>query len=98
MKPSEFEGDNSSLKRAFEKAVFVPSVQKYKDEPLEKLLAVLNEQRDGVKYKKLTFARLNKMLQTLDKSKKNWSRDILIGNIMDAKNPAKYFWFLIKNK
>lgn len=68
----------------------------YKDEYLEKLLAVLNEDRDGVKYKKLTFSRLNLMLKKLGKSKKNWDRDIFIGSVLDASHPSKFFWWSLK--
>lgn len=68
----------------------------YKDEYLERLLAVLNEDRDGVKYKKLTFSRLNLMLKKLGKSKKTWNRDIFIGNVLDSKSPSKFFWWVIK--
>lgn len=72
------------------------SVGRYQDEYLNKLLAVLNESRKDTKYKPLTFARLNMLLQKLGKSKKNWSRDIFIGNVLDARNPSKFFWYSLK--
>lgn len=81
-----------------EKAKFqISPKQKYKDKKLDSLLSVLNENLgDNTKYKKVTYARLNMLLHKFGKSKKNWDRDIFIGNIMDAKNPAKFFWWKLK--
>jgi hypothetical protein len=67
-----------------------------KDVYLDKLLAVLNEGRAEMKLKLITYARLQMMLKKVGKSKKNWDRDIFIGNVLDSKNPAKYFWWKIK--
>lgn len=67
----------------------------YKDTYLDKLLNVINESRKGTQYPVYTYARLNKELKKLGKSKKNWDRNIFIGSVLDAKNPAKfYFWKL----
>ena len=79
-----------------EKAQFQITEQKYKDVQLDKLLQALNLSREGTKYKPITYARLNKMLQKVGKSKKNWDRNVWIANVMDAQNPAKYFWYIIK--
>lgn len=82
-----------------ERAIFtVPKKQQFKDEYLDRLLSLLNESRETVGLPKITYARLNLMLKKVEKSKKNWDRDVWIANVLDAKNPAKYFWYIIKSK
>lgn len=76
----------------------LPSKEKYKDTYLDNLLHAINLGREGTKYKLVTYARLQKMLLKVGKSKKNWSRDIWIANVLDSKNPATYFWYLLKKK
>lgn len=82
------------------KPTFIPSVidSPFKDEPLEKLLAVLNVSRELVKLPKITFSRLNMMLKKMGKSKKNWDRNIFIASVLDRKNAALYFWWVIKSQ
>lgn len=80
-----------------EKALFtLPEKKKYKDIYLDNLLNAINADRIGTKYKPITYARLQSMLQKLGKSKKNWSRDVFIGSVLDRPNPSKYFWWVMK--
>lgn len=79
-----------------EKPEFKLSKEKYKDIYLDSLLKAINLGREGTKYKPYTYARLNKDLQKLGKSKKNWNRDIFIGSVLDNSNPSKYFFWYIK--
>ena len=63
--------------------------------PLDKLLSILNEAREG-KYTPITYPRLNKMLQKLGKSKRDWDQSVFIADVLEAKNPSSYFWSLFK--
>ena len=65
------------------------------DVPLDRLLKALNEGRAEKKLDLIDYPRLNKMLMKFGKSKKNWSRDVFIGSVLDRKSPAKYFWWFI---
>lgn len=73
-----------------------PKEKDRKDVYLDKLLLVVNEGRGTKQYPLINYARLQLMLQKVSKSKKNWDRDIWIANILDAKNPTTYFWWIIK--
>ena len=78
--------------------VRTPIVSK-KDEPLEKLLAVVNEGRGTKKYPLIDYPRLNKMLMKLGKSKRNWDRDIFIASVLDrGVGATKYFWYILHKK
>lgn len=67
-----------------------------RDEPLEKLLNVLNSGRTEKGYKALSYAGLVSILKRVGKSKRGWDRNIFIANVLDAKNPGSYFWWAIK--
>lgn len=84
-----FEGKDSTLFKNYQKAI-------KKDEPLDKLLEAINTSRKEVNLKPYTYPRLVKDLQKLGASKKNWDRNILIGEILDRENPSKYFGWLLK--
>ncbi len=79
-----------------ERAIFSPSIKvPYKDEPLERLLSEINKSRAETKFSPYSFSRLNLDLKKIGKSHKNWDRNIWIASVLDATNPAKtYFWRL----
>ncbi len=72
--------------------------KKYQDVYLDRLLDALNIGREQKGFKKLDYARLNKMLKKLGKSKRYGTRDMFIGTVLESKNPASYFWWVLKNK
>ena len=80
-----------------EKPKFELSKVKPKDK-LQELFEELNASRKEVNLPPLTYPRLQGYLKKFEKAKNGWSKDIWIANILDAKNPSSYFWWLVNNK
>lgn len=83
------EGPNSSLAKTYANAV-------RPEKPIDRFFALIQASRKEANLPPYTFPRLMKELKKLDKSKKNWSQDIYIANLLDSKNPPKFFFGELK--
>lgn len=81
---------------------YIPAVivkpKRLKDDYLDKLLSAVNLGRPEKGLKLISYGYLNLLLKRLGKSKKNWDRNIFIGNVLDAQNPGAFFFWSLKQK